>query len=393
MRAWKFLLVDDSPMSLKILADILKMAGYESILSAYDAYTALELLNQSSGDIDIVITDLLMPGLDGVAFCKLLKEDKNHQSIPVVMITSSNDVENLEQSFQAGVADYITKPFNPIEVLTRIKAVLQLKDEMEKRLERELEVEKFNKMLVDDLTIAKHLQLQMLPASVKEEKVEISGFYMPIAFLGGDLYYWCKLGRGRYGVILLDVMGHGTATSMICMYIRSNLPPLMRRCNTAAELIGELNGFMLEFNRQLSQSEYHCTAFYMIIDTYENTIDYVNAAHQPLALLEDGKKIRWMDQGCQPIGIFKSIEVLSEKISYAGETHIFMYSDGLFEVLKEHNLDIEYLLDSISKQDQNANSPDAIIKKYLSQLEALKRTDDVSLVLVKLMDMNEVKNE
>jgi len=386
MNKWKFLLVDDSKMSNKILSDILINAGHSNIVTFRSAIDALAYLKEDN-DIasNIVMTDLIMPVMDGIELSRIIKSDARFSDIPIVMITSSNNIENLQEAFSIGVLDYIIKPFNSVEIITRINSVLRLKDEMEKRLAHEKSIELLNKMLVEDLNIARHLQFQMLPPSINLNEISIKGFYLPIMTLGGDLYYFEKISENKYGVILLDIMGHGTVTSMITMYIRSNLPPLFKIYENPVDLIKSLNDFIIEFNANLGDIEYHCSAFYIVFNTKNRTVNYVNAGHPPLAFIQSNKKVTWMDKGCPPIGIFKNINIMHEVIPYGCDSYAVTYSDGLYELLREKSVDISLFNEElILAYDEFLNGNISPIEKIFKAIGNMDRFDDVSLVLIKL---------
>ncbi|HEY9062937.1 MAG TPA: fused response regulator/phosphatase [Pseudobacteroides sp.] len=388
MNNWKFLLVDDSNVSIKILEDILINNGYTDITSVNSAQEAIDFLLSKNyaginRPIDIIITDLFMPGINGIEFCRKIHRIEEYRDIPIVMITSSNDIDNLKEAFDSGIIDYIRKPFNPIELVTRIKAILRFKEEVSRRQLRELEIEDINRNLIEDLSIANHLQFQMLPKNIISKPISIKGYYVPVTFLGGDLYYWHRVGGGKYGVALIDVMGHGTATSMICMYIRSLLPELISKSTDSVELVKSLNKYMRDFNNQLTQVQYHFTMIYIIVDVLNKTIDYVNAGHPPVYLLEKSKEIKLLDKGCIPIGIMDDIEIENEIIRYTETSCIFMYSDGLKDLVRDNNITFEYILSLIDIN--NINSSFTLpIEKFLDRIKQMSRPDDISVVTLEL---------
>ena len=388
----KFLIVESSEMSTRVLIDILEKEGYTEIYVANNAIVALEILGISGSvdvkgeekSVDIVITALVMPGIDGIELCRRIKGEPRLYDVPVLMITASEDSETQTEAFRAGILDYIRKPFSPVLILARIKVALKLKEEMENRREREKTLEQHNHELVHDLQVAQQLQKHMLPTALVNEEISISGCYLPITFLGGDFYYWNTISEGRYGMILFDVMGHGTATSMICMYLRSILPDLVKTIPTAKEVIEQLNQVMMDFNEQLSYYEYNCSAFYMIVDTRAQTIEYVNAGGPPAALVNEYQDIRWLEEGSPPLGILEMLPIDSEIVHYDCKARVLVYSDGVDELFMDKSLSMDYLLNYL-KVYGNATSGASIIENFASFIEMLPRTDDVSLVCLELL--------
>ncbi len=117
------LVVDDVPENVRLLEAVLTPRGYQ-VVSATDGKTALELVTSASPDL--VLLDVVMPGMDGYAVCSQLREHEETAVLPVIMITSSIGHEKT-RAIEAGADDFIPKPFNQQELLTRVKSLLRIK--------------------------------------------------------------------------------------------------------------------------------------------------------------------------------------------------------------------------------------------------------------------------
>jgi diguanylate cyclase (GGDEF)-like protein len=139
------LIVDDTPVNLMLLEEILEQEGYEDIQCARSGLEALDMLADMRGPegtkmVDLVLLDVMMPGLDGIETCRRLKAVEELSDIPVIMVTVRDDDEALEQAFNAGAIDYIVKPVKEVELLARVRSALKLKEEINCRVTREKEL-------------------------------------------------------------------------------------------------------------------------------------------------------------------------------------------------------------------------------------------------------------
>jgi len=129
------LVVDDVKENIDILVELLR--GYD-LLTAIDAKTALDLIDNE--DIDLILLDIIMPEIDGFEVCKIVKENPNTLNIPIIFITAKDNLEDIKKGFKYGAIDYITKPFKPDELISRVQTHLKLRN-YEKNLERMVEIE------------------------------------------------------------------------------------------------------------------------------------------------------------------------------------------------------------------------------------------------------------
>ena len=119
----RILVVDDVPQNVRLLEAVLEAHGYETV-SASDGRAALELA--VSAKPDLVMLDVMMPELDGYAVCRQLREHEETAVLPVIMLTASEGMEKTK-GIEAGADDFIAKPFNHYELLTRVRSLLRIK--------------------------------------------------------------------------------------------------------------------------------------------------------------------------------------------------------------------------------------------------------------------------
>lgn len=145
------LIVDDSPDQHNLLRAILTEEGHADIMMVDCAQAALSMLSRDSGgpsvSVDLILLDIHMPDLDGITTCKRIKQQDHLRDIPVIMVTGTNNSDNLNEAFSAGAIDYITKPVKPIDLLARVGSALTLKRERDCRREREADLRHSNEEL------------------------------------------------------------------------------------------------------------------------------------------------------------------------------------------------------------------------------------------------------
>lgn len=141
------LIVDDSPVNLKIISRLLG-DEYEAIV-ADNGQTAIEIATQTAPDL--ILLDVIMPGMDGLAVCKFLKNQRSTAEIPIIFITVVSDPKDIVRAFEAGGQDYITKPFCSLELRARIKTHLDLRASRESLKIYSKQLEKKNRELRETL--------------------------------------------------------------------------------------------------------------------------------------------------------------------------------------------------------------------------------------------------
>ncbi len=121
----KVLAVDDNPRNIQVIGSILRGADYR-IGFAINGRQALDLL-QEAGDYDLVLLDVNMPVMNGFEACACMREDAHLRDIPVIFLTALTDTDDIVRGFEAGAQDYVTKPVNARELLSRVKTQIELK--------------------------------------------------------------------------------------------------------------------------------------------------------------------------------------------------------------------------------------------------------------------------
>ena len=178
----KILVVDDVAVNVQLLTTYLTSVGYD-VCTARDGQEALDKVSETQPDL--ILLDVMMPKLNGFEVCERLKSDPMTKIIPVIMVTALNEIEDKIKATEAGADDFVSKPFNKLELLTRVKSLLRIKqlhDELRAKV-RELEQarERLRQLAITDgLTglynhryLKEHLEQELLRANRHQSRVSV----------------------------------------------------------------------------------------------------------------------------------------------------------------------------------------------------------------------------
>lgn len=126
------LIVDDNPTNIQVASSLLEKNGYDTEY-ALESQSAFAWLNKMS--FDLILLDVMIPGLDGFEICRIIKENPNWNKIPIIFVTARVDRESVVKGFDSGGEDYITKPFNSLELLARVRLHIELKRNREELID------------------------------------------------------------------------------------------------------------------------------------------------------------------------------------------------------------------------------------------------------------------
>ncbi|MHA0857878.1 PP2C family protein-serine/threonine phosphatase [Paenibacillus sp. CMAA1364] len=379
------LLVDDNPTNVIIIREILKREGYVDVVKALSAQEMFEVLginnypdevNSEYVDIDLILLDMMMPEIDGIQACRIVQQYNHLKDIPIIMVTAVGDSKKLAEALDSGAVDYVTKPINKVELMARIRLALRLKKENDWHKERD-------KRIQEELRLASMVQNAVLSSPIIDDLFQVHALYQPSEELAGDLYAWYPLKNGRYGVILLDMMGHGISSSLVCMFISSVLKDTITTFEEPEAVIHELNRRMNQLHIENELTQYYFTAIYLVIDPHRQRIDYVNAGHPPALFFHAEDNVVMFHQSCCPVGLFDKIEVQQNSIQYKEDSHLALYTDGLMEIVDgDHDQQMDFLIGHL--KDHQEWNEEAMQQAFFNVEIQSEREDDKCLVWISL---------
>ncbi|MEH1782096.1 MAG: response regulator [Nostoc sp.] len=269
------LVVDDTTTNLKIVFDILTNVGFKVIIEN-DGKRAIQIVEDTLPDL--ILLDVMMPGIDGFEACKMLKENSATCDIPVIFMTANSDTDSKVKGLNIGAVDYITKPFHEEELLARIKTHLQLRN-LTKTLEKR--VSERTAALSRALKDLQESQLQL----VQTEKMSALGQLVagvaheinnPVGFIHGnlghasvyfqDMINLIDLYQKHYPNPVLEIQEEITAIDL--KYMLSDLPNLISSMKEGVQRIRNISTSLRTFSRADSDRKVSCN----IHDGIDSTI-------------------------------------------------------------------------------------------------------------------------
>ena len=327
----RILVVDDEPQNIRLLQIRLQADGY-AVLAANSGQEALELIQENAPDL--ILLDIMMPGMNGFEVCQRIRAEEATQFIPVVMVTALAEQGDRIKAIEAGADDFISKPFDSHEVLARVRSLVRIKKYHDALEQANRELRMHNERLDKELQMASEIQDSLMPQGITDLLgFRIVSHYTPAVVVGGDFFDLWEVERGRLGVFISDVMGHGVSAAFITVFIKTIVEEMSVQTDDPGHLLKELN---TRFNKMISSQQYmFATAFCAVIDLDKETLHYANAGHPFPFLVQRQRNV------CKPIGdrsTGKGLGLLPDSTyqtyhyPFTPSDGLFLYTDGAYEL-------------------------------------------------------------
>ena len=201
------LIVDDNPKNLQILGNYLLKEGF-NVEFALDGNSALDWIERT--EFDIILLDIVMPGMNGLEVCRIIKNDPVKHKIPVIFLSAAVDTESILDGFDIGAVDYIIKPFNQKELIARVRTQIEIKRSRDKISKNLKEIEYKNKLITYSIKYAQKIQTSLMKKSQNGSDFFTDFFclILPKDIVSGD-FYWLHKTDNKFLVGVFDCSGHG----------------------------------------------------------------------------------------------------------------------------------------------------------------------------------------
>lgn len=349
--ARRVLVVDDNPLLRRVLSSYLASWGY-AVDTASGGAEALEVCRRSPPDL--VVSDWMMPGMDGLAFCRAFRALKREAYGYFLLLTSKGDKDHVAQGLDSGADDFLTKPVDPGELRARLTAGERILDmQREVRVKNDLLRETLGALqavhdsIDNDLVEARKLQQSLVPERFRDfGGARVSLSLVPAGRVGGDLVGFFPAGTGLVGLFAIDVSGHGISSALMTARLAGLLSSAMPERNIAltrdaggrvrarppVDTAERLNRLM----REEMAVEHFFTLFLALCDTETGRVRAVQAGHpHPLVQRADGG-IAPVGQGGLPIGLIPGARYEELRLRLNPGDRLLIVSDGVIECPDQH---------------------------------------------------------
>jgi len=322
------LIVDDSPVNLEILKEAL--IKYNTVCAS-NGDEAMEIAF-SRNKPDLILLDVIMPGIDGYEVCQILKSNELSKDIPIIFITGQNDSTSILKGFEAGAIDYITKPFNILELKARVKTQLSIKMARDQNQRLMHKIRNVNKKLTDSIEYAKKIQNASLPQQNFLDQVMPEHFILlkPRDIVSGD-FYWVEQINDKLIIVAADCTGHGVPGAFMSMFGVAYLHEIVGKngITQPAEIINQLRRIVIDSLKQDEESEVKdgMDISIICIDKKTRHMEFAGAFNDMLLIRNQELNIYQADH--MPVSIGESNKpYTNHTIEYQSGDCIYLYTDG-----------------------------------------------------------------
>jgi sigma-B regulation protein RsbU (phosphoserine phosphatase) len=370
----RVLIVDDVKDNVDVLVNALRDEYKLSV--ALDGTAALRSIEKQAPDL--VLLDIMMPGVDGYEVCRQLRAREATRELPVMLLSALEDVTDKARGFEVGGNDYLTKPFELLEVKARVRSLLKAK----------AYADAVREAMARDLRIAREIQMGILPANLaaitRGTGLDAHALIEPARQVGGDLYEVLRVSDSRVVVALGDVSGKGIPAALFMAVAVTVLRTLARRIEQPDEILRRLNDELVEQNPRGMFVTLQCLVF----DTKERHVLCAGAGHHQLAVLAPNQPPRLACESTgRPIGLMPANHIECETIPLEPDETFVLYSDGVSEAMNAAD-DLygeERFLAALSATRDT--SLEAMLSHVLADVrvfaDGFKQSDDITMLAVR----------
>lgn len=327
----KILAVDDDLKNLKLLQVRLKSVGYEvsTAENGLEGYEKARSIRPA-----LIVSDLMMPKLDGIQFLEKIRADETLKDIGFILLTAKDTHESIIEGLSVGADDYIAKPFDMEELLARVKTNVRVSNLQEELKEKNsLLEEKIQELIVKDkkiqvdLDAAMVLQRALLPSDLpKNDVVEFAVRYQPTEKVGGDIYDVFEIDKHSMGILISDTSGHGVPAAFVSAMVKMAIINNERYVFSPVLLLQAIN-------EQLCaniKTDYYLTMLYIVLNLRTKKMLFSKNSHPNAFLFKKNEsRLEQLSTDEIKIGQDERAIFLEKEISLDKGDKVFLFTKGM----------------------------------------------------------------
>jgi sigma-B regulation protein RsbU (phosphoserine phosphatase) len=373
----RVLLVDDAKANLDILVEGLKADHKLSL--ALNGEMALQAAERNPPDL--VLLDIMMPGIDGYEVCHRLRQMPETAEVPIMFLSSLEEVKDKTRGFEAGANDYLTKPFDMLEVKARVRSLLKAKAYSDAVKEQ----------IAGELRVAREIQMGMLPQAFSDVEqaygVRIGAVLEPAREVGGDLYGVCAAAPQRLVVFLGDVSGKGIPASMFMVRAISLARLLAREIAAPERILARLNDELSVDNPSGMFVTFLCAVF----NPLTGQVVIANGGHCRPVLMRNGSPPAWAVKSLgTALGFETGMEFERTELTLKPGDGLVFYTDGVSEAFNpsEECYGDARLLDDVASLvgQPTAEVTAGLLQKVHAHAAGAPQSDDIAILTLTVAD-------
>jgi sigma-B regulation protein RsbU (phosphoserine phosphatase) len=337
----KVLITEDDKLLLQFLRQMVEEWGHE-VIGAYGGEEAWDHF-QNHADIAMVITDWMMPGVNGLELIERIRACQRPGYVYIILLTARSRTEDIVLGMESGADDFLVKPFDKEELHVRLRAGQRILELEQNLARRNAELEEANQRMRRDLQAATLVQQSLLPTALPNgPKAQFAWAFQPCGELSGDSLGIMPLDDRHVALHVLDVSGHGVSAALLSVSVSHFLSPvyssssLLRqrvpgsaswRVVPPTEVADELNR-RFPFNPETAR---FFTLLYGLLDLDRSQFRYVSAGHPgPIHLPAQGEPVLLKASGL-PIGLKEKDSYKEQVLPLNPGDRLYLFTDGIWE--------------------------------------------------------------
>ena len=313
MSRHSILVVEDNHTLRRLLE--YRLGKHYDVRAAQHGEEALALVEAAVPDL--IVSDIMMPKMDGFALLNVLRQDERTRTIPFIFLTAKSDDPSRLKGLAQGVDDYLTKPFDIDFLLTRIERILERTQVYQTQL---------------NARIGRDFSDRLMPKTMPRVPGYRTLFFsQPKEDGGGDLFDWVEVRPGSYLFTIGDIMGKGLQAKFYAFsflsYIRSTIHAVLDQSDSPGALLGRVNQMLI---RDEILEETFASLLIMRWETETDTITYSNAGHCRPILVTPGR-VGLVEHSDMVLGLDPQEKYADRSFQMPPGAALVAYTDGLIE--------------------------------------------------------------